>query len=149
MPSRRKRLTGSSMERRLKQGFGQGEGAEYKPWLRVTDVPSRGTCAIITGWKHGREHHLLSRIERNYFYLLEWTDGIVEIQEQKPLLPLLRTQQLAMGLGVRHPSHHGEPVVMSTDFLVSIWRNGEIQTIARAVKTENVSQSARASEARS
>ena len=59
MPSRVKNLTGKSMDRRLLDGRGQGEGATYQPWLKVTDVPSKGTSAVMTGWGHGREHHLL------------------------------------------------------------------------------------------
>ncbi len=81
MPSRRKRLTGSSMERELK----------------LTDVPSRGTCTIVAGC----EHHLLSRIERSYFYVLECQDVVGEVKDQTPLLPLTRTLQIVRELGIR------------------------------------------------
>src|ERR1039458_2516666 len=117
MPSRRKDLTGKAIERRIAAGFGQGEGASYKPWLRISDVPSKGTCTIITGWRHGREHHLLSRNERNYFYCLEWQDDVEEVREQFPLLPLQRTLEIAASLGFKHPSDRGKPIVMTTDFL--------------------------------
>jgi hypothetical protein len=72
MPSRNKNLSGKSIDRRLKAGRGLGEGAEYQPWLRVTDVASRGTSSVITSWKHGRGVHTLSQVERNYFLLQEW-----------------------------------------------------------------------------
>jgi hypothetical protein len=62
MPSSRvKILTGKAIDRRILGGRGQGEAATYQPWLYVTDVPSRGTTTVITGWIHGREHHFLSQ----------------------------------------------------------------------------------------
>src|ERR1017187_8573971 len=135
MPSRRKDLTGKAIERRIAAGFGQGEGASYKPWLRISDVPSKGTCTIITGWRHGREHHLLSRNERNYFYCLEWQDDVEEVREQFPLLPLQRTLEIAASLGFKHPSDRGKPIVMTTDFFLKVReRDGSFCYLARTVK---------------
>lgn len=135
MPSRRKNLTGKVIERRIASGFGQGEGVSYKPWLRITDVPSKGTCSIITGWRHAREHHLLSRNERNYFYCLEWQDEVLEIREQFPLLPLQRTLEIAASLGFKHPNDRGKPVVMTTDFfLVVREKDDSVRHLARTVK---------------
>lgn len=134
MPSRRKILTGDARDRRLAAGFGSGEGAGYRPYLRVSDVPSNGTCSIITGWKCGREHHLLSRNERNYFFCLEWSDSVLEIREQFPLLPLEETQGIAHRLGFRHPNDHGEPLVMTTDFLLVVRAGIHERFVARTVK---------------
>jgi TnsA endonuclease N terminal/TnsA endonuclease C terminal len=137
VPSRRKVLTGKAMERRIAWGFGQGEGADYLPWLRISDVPSKGTCTIITGWGNGREHHLLSRIERNYFYCLEWADDVIDIREQFPLLPLQRTLQIAHSLGIRHPSVRGEPIIMTIDFLLTVRTGDGLRYVARTVKPEH------------
>lgn len=134
MPSRRKDLTGDARNRRLAAGFGSGEGAGYLPYLRVSDVPSKGTCSVITGWKHGREHHLLSRNERNYFFCLEWSDCVLEIREQFPLLPLDETQRIARQLRIRHPNDHGEPLVITTDFLLRICDGDGERFVARTVK---------------
>jgi hypothetical protein len=134
MPSRRKNLTGDARDRRLAAGFGSGEGAGYRPYLRVSDVPSIGTCSVIAGWKHGREHHLLSRNERNYFFCLEWSDSVLEIREQFPLLPLDETQRIARQLGIRHPNDRGEPLVMTTDFLLLIRAGNGERFVARTVK---------------
>lgn len=136
MPSRRKSLTGKSIEQRLAKGFGQGEKESYQPYLRVSDVPSNGTSSIITGWKHGREHHLLSRNERNYFYCLEWSDDAREIREQFPLVPLEETFRLARRLGLRHPSFRGELTLMTTDFLIHIRSGNGMKWIARTIKPE-------------
>jgi hypothetical protein len=68
-----------------KEGRGQGTGGNYKPWLTIQDVPSRGRAARPTGWKTGRVHHFLSDIETAVFYLLDWEDHVLDIREQFPL----------------------------------------------------------------
>jgi hypothetical protein len=118
MPSRIKRVSGEAIEQRLALGFGLGAGPDYMPWYRTCDVPSRGTCSIITGWRHGREHHLLSRNERNFFYVLEWSDDVIEIREQFPLLPVEHTVEIARGLKVRHPHDKYGPFLLTSDFLI-------------------------------
>jgi hypothetical protein len=134
MPSRRKKLTGKAMKRRLAEGFGQGTGAEYVPWLRTSDVPSDGTASVIWGWKHKRFFHPLSGNERNYFYCLEWQDAIVEIREQFPLGPVDRTVHIARMLGVRHPGDSDGPYMQTTDFLLTVRVGNRCFQVARAVK---------------
>jgi hypothetical protein len=131
MPSRRKKLTGKAMERRLAEGFGQGSGAGYIPWLRTTDVPSHGTASTIQGWKHDRFYHLLSHNERNYFYCLEWQDAVTEIREQFPLRPVERTVQIAKIMGVLHPRG---PEMQTTDFLLTVTVRNHSVTAVRTVK---------------
>ena len=43
--------------RYLKEGRGQGTGADYKPWIYIHDFPSRGISARIPGRTTGRIHH--------------------------------------------------------------------------------------------
>lgn len=40
--------TVSSIQRKLKEGRGLGRGKDYKPWLMVHDVPSRGRSSNCT-----------------------------------------------------------------------------------------------------
>jgi hypothetical protein len=122
MPSRVKTLTGESLEKRLAAGFASGEGANYKPALRTCDVPTDGTASIIMGWRHGREHHLLSTGETHYFYVLEWSDDVLEIREQF-YLPLAKTVEIARRIGVRHPRVNNEYSMITTDFRI-FRRNG-------------------------
>jgi hypothetical protein len=35
-------LTEIHIAKRIKEGRGQGSGANYKPWLRIHEVPSQG-----------------------------------------------------------------------------------------------------------
>jgi hypothetical protein len=42
MAKRKRKMDESVIERRIKEGRGQGRGKDYKPWLVVQDVPSTG-----------------------------------------------------------------------------------------------------------
>lgn len=123
MARRRKLETLADYQRALKKKFGLGEGCEYMPWLRVQDVSSRGSSAKIDGIKLNRTHHTLSEHESSFFYLAEFSDSVVDIREQFPLLPLDLSIKIAQTLGVGHPinaqSKDKEISVMTTDFLLT------------------------------
>lgn len=129
-------ITARSIERRLDEGRGQGIGKAYKPWLTVRDVPSRGQSARIKSWTIHREHHLLSLNEQRVFYYADWSDRVIDIREQYPLLPLEATLAIAEVLGVRHPYDRrtGHPIVMTTDFVVTVRAGYHTKDLARAVK---------------
>lgn len=84
----------------IKKGRGTGVGKEYKPWLTIQDVPSLGRSTRLKGIKTCRQHEFLSDMERNYFYLLEYLDDIIDIREQYPLLPLEETVAIAQEKGI-------------------------------------------------
>ncbi len=136
MAKRRRETTERSIRKRLKEGRGQGSGAEYKPWLHIQDVPSQGLAHRVKGWKTGRVHHLLSKLELSYFYVLEWSSLVVDIREQYPLLPLEETVALAEQCGVRHPTDpkSQESIVMTTDFLITLPGESRPVEQARTVK---------------
>ena len=71
--------------------------------------------------KTRRVHHFLSQLELNYFYLLEWSEKVVDIREQYPLLPIEETVAIAQQCQIRHPvdPKTKNPIVMTTDFLIS------------------------------
>ncbi len=119
----------------LKEGRGDGAGSSYKPWLTIQDVPSSGRSHRLRGWKTGRVHHLLSDIECGLFYLFDWSDSVRDIREQFPLDRQV-TQRIANQLGIKHPTDTSTktPVVMTTDFVIDIVRDGRFVTLARAVK---------------
>jgi len=127
MAKRKYTTTPERIEKWLQEGRGQGRGADYRPWLRIQDVPSRGLAHRIKGWKTGRVHHFLSQFEAHFFYALEWSPQVEDIREQFPLLPLEETLDIARACGVRHPTdpRSRHPVVMTTDFLVTLRRDGQ------------------------
>lgn len=86
-----KRKRSQSIDRHLKEGRGQGSGIEYKPWLHIQDVSSLVRSTRLKGNKVPRQYEFLSDLERDYFYLLEFSDVVVDIREQYPLLPMEET----------------------------------------------------------
>lgn len=150
MAKRQRRWSESTVEKRLKEGRGRGRGANYLPWLFIHDVPSKGRVSRIKGWKTGRVHHLLSDLERDYFFVCDWAQPVVDIREQYPLLPLEETRAIAEECGFRHP---GVPhptkrgaqilVVMTTDFVLTIAKGLERFEQARTVKYAQDLQSPR------
>ncbi|WP_371149053.1 TnsA endonuclease N-terminal domain-containing protein [Aneurinibacillus sp. REN35] len=117
---------------------GQGIGVEYLPWIKIQDVPSKGRPTRLKGIKIPRQFEFLSDLERNYFYLLEYSELIVDIREQYPLLPLEETLLIAEELGIKHPQNPQtkEPIVMTTDFLVTVSENSKRKEYARTVKSK-------------
>ncbi len=126
-------------ERALKNKYGIGQGSEYKPWLRIQDVKSKGTRSLIYGKKTQRDHHMMSSIESEHFYLAEFSDSVVDIREQFPLLPLNLTRRVAKILGVDHPKHPvtKEPIIMTTDQLLTIQSSQCTSYHAISVKPES------------
>lgn len=125
-----------AIARKIKQGRGQGKGKDYKPWLRVQDGPSEGFLIRLKGWTTDRVHHLLSRQEEAYLYLLDCQEKVLDIREQFPLFPLERTVEIARRLGIKHPTRPGTdfPIVMTTDFLINVRDGDEEKLLARTVK---------------
>lgn len=136
MSNRKRAMTPAKIQKWIKEGRGEGEGKKYKLWLEVPDVASIGLSARPKGWKTDRVHHFFSNNERYYFYCLEWSPIVVDIREQFPLLPQSRTLEIAESLNVKHPTdpHSHEPIVMTTDFLITVITNGQRRELARTVK---------------
>ncbi|MBW4422158.1 MAG: TnsA endonuclease N-terminal domain-containing protein [Myxacorys californica WJT36-NPBG1] len=137
MGRRKNQWTQATSDRYLKEGRGQGEGKNYKPWLTVRDVSSRGRSSREVGWKTGRDHHLLSDQERRLFYLFEWSDDVVDIREQFPMLNLDLAMEIANEMGWKYPKNSESDVsyVLTTDFMLAVKRDGKLMQVARTVKT--------------
>lgn len=132
-------------QRHLRNKYGLGQGASYKPWLRVQDVKSKGTRSLIYGRKSQRDHHMMSSIESEHFYLAEFSNCVVDIREQFPLFPLNFTQKVAKTLGVQHPTHPHtkEPIIITTDQLLTINSSQGTTYHAISVKSEDDSSDLR------
>lgn len=124
--------------RRLKEGRGEGNGGDYQPYIKTYDFSSEGVRTRSLGWKTGRHHHFMSRDEYYYFLTLEFSDRVVDIREQYPLLPKERTIEIAKELNIPHPSDEsGDPVVMTTDFMITVLGEQypeDVQDIVRTLK---------------
>lgn len=124
--SKRKRVfTAKTYQSRLKDGRGQGTGAAYKPWHTIQDVSSQGVSHRLKSvWTTMRETHLLSNLERGWFFVFDWSPHVIDIREQFPLLPLQETQAIAEECGVKHPferrSKERHPTVLTSDFRLTL-----------------------------
>ncbi|MBJ6798819.1 TnsA endonuclease N-terminal domain-containing protein [Geomonas propionica] len=114
------------MKKWIAQGYGQGEGAAYRPFFHVRDVPSKGRSAIVEGLKTGRVHHYLSDIEYHHHILAEFSTNVVDIREQYALLPWEETQEIARDLEIAHPMYPSTktPLVMTSDLVLTLKNNG-------------------------
>lgn len=134
-----KRTRISKVEKWIKEGRGSGVGVDYEPWLNIQDVSSKGRSTRLKGIKTNRQHEFLSDLERNYFYITEYSDFVVDIREQFPLLPLEETMIIADELGLKHPTDPktNEPIVMTTDFLLTVDRGQGLVELARTIKMKD------------
>lgn len=124
----------------IKEGRGQGIGAEYRPWIHVREFSSRGKSSRLKSWKSGRTLQLFSDIETAFAYLLEWSDDVVDYYEQFPLLPLDETLEIGETIGYKHPPRSKkdpEPRVRTTDFLIHCRADGAAPKTARAIKSSS------------
>lgn len=135
------------IDRRLKEGRGKGRGKKYQPFLFIQDVASLGLATRAKGWVTGRIHHFLSKLEWLFFLTLEWMLDLVDIREQYPL-DLDETLAIARRLSIAHPvdPRTREPIVMTTDFLVTTRTPTGIIELARTVKYKKDLASARVME---
>lgn len=132
MGKRRPRWDEAHYHQYLKEGRGQGTGADYRPWVNIHGFPSHGVSARVLGRTTGRIHEFLSRNEEYYFYLLDTDPDVLDIREQFPLR-LTETLDIALRMGIDHPRINGFPFVLTTDFLIT--RSDGLH--ARTVKMSN------------
>ena len=136
MAKRNRSLTDKKLDKKIKAGHGCGRSSQYESWLKIQDVASLGRSTRMLGWKTDRINHCLSDLERNYLLLLDWSDKVIDIREQFPLLPLEQTLQIANELNIKHPTDPKtkQPIVMTTDFLVTIKDRYHVIDSARTLK---------------
>ena len=129
-------MTEARIRRFIREGRGKGDGPNYKPWHKVSDVPSLGRVHRPFGIKASRQHHLLSDNEYYAFLLFEWDDRVIDIREQYPLLDRRETVEIAARCGVKYPVDplSGALWVLTTDFLLTVKTKNGTELIARTVK---------------
>lgn len=85
MAKRKRSVSPQTNRRRAAEKRGTGRFAEYQPWNRIQDTASSSLVTRIKGWKTGRMHQILSQLQLQFFYLLEWSSQVIDIREQFPL----------------------------------------------------------------
>jgi hypothetical protein len=114
-----KKWTEAAIDARQRAGFGEGRGSEYKAWHFATDISGDSRVHRVFSSKFQRTIHLLSDVERDAFEILEYSQDVVELEEQKPI-EREDTLRIARELNVRHPYYPGTgvPTVMTIDLMV-------------------------------
>lgn len=132
-------LTDEDIQKRIKAGYGQGYGSNYKPWLTVRNVSSKGRSCRLYNQKIERSMTVFSKLEECTCYTLMWKDEIIDIREQYPLLPLSETQEIAREFGIKHPRapRAKHDLVMTTDFLITVRKEGNPYLVAVYVKYQS------------
>lgn len=136
MAKRRSLTNEKNIAKHTNEGRGKGIGKDYVPWIITQDFASEGGNTRGVGWKTGREHHFFSNLERSFFYVLEWADKVIDIREQYPLLDRDLAIQIAESKGIKYPvvNETGTPIVMTTDFMITIATSAGSTEIARTIK---------------
>lgn len=110
----------------------------YIPWIKSNEfTKSEGTRYCISDMINGRPIHLMSGLEKDYYYITRWNNKVVEIFEQYPLTPISEVKLISEELGYKYPSigYNYDSVVMTTDFLLLIKSsNGRLKWVARSIK---------------
>lgn len=129
----------SKYESYIKAGRGQGEGSAYLPWISIHDFSSLGMVSRIAGHKTGRVHHFLSRNELDYFFLLEWSDKVLDIREQFPLIDIELAVDIAQKTGIAYPRDNvsGFPYTLTCDFMITAADGLKVRTIKHSSDLQN------------
>jgi hypothetical protein len=127
--------TNATIDKKIKEGHGQGEGADFIPWTTIHDFNSSGWDRSYKGKTAKRRHHLFSNYEFSYCLLLDWSDYVVDIREHFPLLSNEETVRIAESLNLKHPANKesGVPYVLTSDFFIVTNFDGSYKKFVRTV----------------
>jgi len=127
------KLSSKYVQDYMKNRLWERDKDQYVPLLNVRSLGSKGKSNRILGWKTGREHHFLSKLEYAAFYYFEWSEEVIDIKEQYPLLPIEQLQNIALETRIKYPNFKGEDIIMTTDFLITTREKGKINYYARTL----------------
>ena len=131
MAKHRRTWNNSTFNKYLREGRGQGDGVSYTPWICIQDFPSLGMVSRVSGATTGRIHHLMSNLELSLFYLLDWSDDVIDIREQYPLIDLTHVIEIAENANIRYPydTKSGFPYVLTSDFYIETKQGAKVISV--------------------
>jgi hypothetical protein len=97
------------LDERIAQGYGQGRGKTYKPWLQKSDVSSKGVTTRMWSPKTERVHTFLSNVEKCAFLIAEFREDFMDYLEQGPMEREL-TLEIARQFRFPHPRYWGTKI---------------------------------------
>ncbi|MCD9186293.1 MAG: TnsA endonuclease N-terminal domain-containing protein [Pyrinomonadaceae bacterium] len=133
MAKRNRNITANTIKRKKSQQLGLGRLSDYSPWNTIQDSASNSLVTRIKGWKTGRIHQILSQLQLQFFYLLEWSPQVIDIREQFPL-DQAETAALAGEVGnAKLVEQINAGNFLCLDFLVTVKNGIGTREIARTV----------------
>lgn len=124
--------TEEKIQRYRKEGRGLGEGKDYLPWLTIQDCPSDNRATRCKGWKTGRNHELMNDPQTRFLFAGDWADDVIDIREHFPLDREI-TSEIAQKKGYKFLTQSGTPAVITTDFLITCYRDNQKIYIPHAI----------------
>lgn len=120
MAGKQFKITEEKIRKLTAQGRSQ-RGAD-QPWFQIGGFSFAGWGHRIRDHRTGWIHHLFSGLEAKYDFIPAWSERVLDIREQFPLLPPSETKEIAAALGYKHPQAPGRACggVMTTDFLLTV-----------------------------
>ncbi|MDF1617309.1 TnsA endonuclease N-terminal domain-containing protein [Petrocella sp. FN5] len=88
MAKRKNEWNNNVLQKRIKEGRGEGFKENYKPWILSEDLSSMGSSYRLLGIKTNRLHHLFSKTMYELLLLAEYADAVIDIRENYPLFDL-------------------------------------------------------------
>jgi hypothetical protein len=81
----------------------------------------------------------MSNNELAYFYILDWSDSVIDIREQYPLSDLSGAVRIAAQAGIKYPADKvsGYPYVLTCDFMVTTITGVKARTIKMTDELES------------
>lgn len=89
------RMTFKKLFNQINQGYGQGHGTNYQPWLQIRRKNTSPKSNQVVAWLPPleREAHFFSRGEYHTALLLLWLQ-VEDLREQYPLWPVAHPHPL-------------------------------------------------------
>ncbi|UZW12832.1 TnsA endonuclease C-terminal domain-containing protein [Clostridium pasteurianum] len=111
---------------------------EYVPGIKIQDFATRGRVSRIKGKTTNRVYHLLSDLETNVFYLLDFEGKITDIKEHYPLLDLHEVVEDLSDIKLEKFKNKktGEEYTFTTTFVITLKGDGEEKYLALSVRNE-------------
>lgn len=127
----------AKLERYIKEGRGQGVGADYRPWTNTYEFSSKGRATRMFSSKTNRIHQLHSDNQYRAFLLFEFNSTVTDIRESFPLLDVMEVidDKEDLRFDKFTDKQTGEPYILTTNFLITLQdTNGTEKYIARSIK---------------
>lgn len=126
----------AKLERYLHEGRGSGRLENYKSWLTIHDISTKGRATRLFSHKLQRMVNLFSDLQTYCFNMLEFDDAVLDIREQYPLLGLeVNAIKLDTELSNKiFSAKHEIPQILTTTFLINKVVGGREKEIALYVK---------------